>query len=59
MEEYIANGVQLGWLIDPKERIVTIYSNGAPPRVLQSPSVVEGEGPVAGFILKLDEILNQ
>ncbi|MEI9900561.1 MAG: Uma2 family endonuclease [Hyphomicrobium sp.] len=28
MEEYIANGVQLGWLIDPSARAVTIYRPG-------------------------------
>jgi len=58
MEEYIANGVQLGWLIDPKERTVTIYSS-EPPRVLENPSSVSGEGPVEGFVLTLDRILNQ
>jgi len=58
MEEYIANGVQLGWLIDPKERTVTIYGS-APPRVLQNPATVSGEGPVEGFVLTLDRILNQ
>ena len=53
MEEYIANGVRLGWLIDPKERSVSIYSIGAPLRVLHNPSLIEGEGPMAGFILNL------
>jgi Uma2 family endonuclease len=57
MEEYIANGVQLGWLIDPKERTIAIYSSGATPRVLQNPSVAEGEGPMAGFVLNLEQIL--
>ena len=57
MEEYIANGVQLGWLIDPKERMVAIYLSSAAPRVLQNPRIVEGEGPVAGFVLNLEQIL--
>src|SRR5437879_6747474 len=57
MEEYIANGVQLGWLIDPMERTVTIYSSGQPPRVLENPATVTGEGPVAGFVLNLERIL--
>ena len=59
MEEYIANGVQLGWLIDPMERTVTIYSSAQPPRVLDRPAAVTGEGPVAGFVLSLERILNQ
>jgi Uma2 family endonuclease len=58
MQEYIANGVQLGWLIDPIERSVTIYSSG-PPRVLKNPETVSGEGPVAGFVLSLERILDR
>ncbi len=57
MQEYIANGVQLGWLIDPIERTVSIYSGG-PPRILENPRIVSGEGPVAGFLLNLDPIWN-
>jgi len=57
METYLANGVQLGWLIDPMERTVTIYRPAQPPQVLNHPASVEGEGPVAGFRLDLDRIL--
>jgi len=57
METYLANGVQLGWLIDPMERTVTIYRPAQPPQVLNHPASVEGEGPVAGFVLNLDRIL--
>src|SRR5262249_13348962 len=35
MEEYIANGAQLGWLIDPIERKVHIYRPAAVPQVLE------------------------
>ena len=58
MQEYIDNGVQLGWLIDPFERSVTIYRPGQAPQVLEHPKSVAGEGPVTGFVLKLDQILN-
>ncbi|HEY4361531.1 MAG TPA: Uma2 family endonuclease [Bryobacteraceae bacterium] len=57
MLEYIANGVQLGWLIDPQERTVTIYRPGGEAEVLSAPSSVSGEGPIGGFILHLDGIL--
>jgi Uma2 family endonuclease len=57
METYLANGVQLGWLIDPMERTVTIYRPAQPPQVLDHPASVEGEGPVSGFVLNLDRIL--
>jgi Uma2 family endonuclease len=52
MEEYIANGVLLGWLIDPRERTVTIYRPGSEPELLVNPAEVVGEGPVAGFVLR-------
>ena len=58
MEEYIQNGVQLGWLIDPKERTVTIYRPGQQPEVLNAPSEVRGEGPIDGFVLNLAGILD-
>lgn len=57
MREYMDNGVQLGWLIDPQERAVTIYRPGREPEVLKEPRSVAGEGPVAGFVLALDGIL--
>jgi Uma2 family endonuclease len=56
MEEYMVNGVLLGWLIDPLERRVEIYRPTRPVQVLENPPAVEGDGPVAGFLLKLDRI---
>ena len=57
MEEYIENGVQLAWLINPAGRTVTIYRPGRAPEVLSNPTSVRGEGPVEGFELFLDRIL--
>jgi Uma2 family endonuclease len=56
MEEYIANGVLLGWLIDPQDRTVTIYRPGQEPEELMNPAEVAGEGPVAGFVLRCNRI---
>ena len=56
MHEYIANGVQLAWQIDPQNRTVTIYRPGVEPQVLNNPTEVTGDGPVAGFVLPLAEI---
>jgi Uma2 family endonuclease len=56
MNEYLANGVQLAWLVDPKMRTVTIYRPDHEPEELANPSEVAGEGPVAGFVLSLDRI---
>jgi Uma2 family endonuclease len=57
MEEYIDNGVQLAWLIDPTGHTVTIYRPDRSPEVLSNPPSVQGEGPVDGFTLSLDKIL--
>jgi Uma2 family endonuclease len=57
MREYIDNGVQLAWMIDPIDRTVEIYRPGQEPQVLTDPTEVSGEGPVDGFVLKLDRVL--
>jgi len=57
MDDYIANGVQLGWLIDPIKHAVTIYRAGQSSQVVSNPATIEGEGPVAGFVLHLSLIL--
>jgi Uma2 family endonuclease len=51
MEEYVANGAQLGWLIDPFERKVYVYRPGAQPEVLEDPEAVSGEPLLRGFAL--------
>lgn len=56
MEEWIENGVHLGWLIDPEERTVTIYRAGLEPELLHAPASLAGEGPVGGFVLDLAEV---
>jgi Uma2 family endonuclease len=56
MEEYIANGAELGWLIDPEERNVWIYRPGRAAECVVNPDRVPGEGPVAGFVLELADV---
>lgn len=58
MEQWIANGAQLAWLIDPEQRIVAIHRAGDQPEVLVHPSSVQGDGIVAGFELALQRIWN-
>ena len=58
MESWIANGVQLGWLIDPIDRAVTLYRPDRDPEVRSDPGEVPGEGPLVGFILSMDRILS-
>jgi len=51
LEEYIANGAQLGWLIDPLERKVHIYRPGLAVQILSDPETVSGEPLLKGFVL--------
>ena len=53
MLEWIANGVELGWLIDPKKQSVTIYRPGQEPEIRAGVAGIAGEGPVDGFVLDL------
>ena len=56
MQEWIANGAQLGWLLDPDQRTVYIYRPGREPEQIVNADQVAGEGPRAGFVLQLADI---
>jgi Uma2 family endonuclease len=56
MSEYQANGVQLGWLINPQQQQVEVYRLGQEVEVLQSPNTLDGEAVLPGFILDLSSI---
>jgi Uma2 family endonuclease len=56
MEEYMANGAELGWLIDPQERTVLVYRPGRAAECIVNPERISGEGPVADFVLELAEV---
>ncbi len=56
MEEYIANGAQLGWLIDPDNRTVYVYRPDVPMETLENVLEVSGEPELPGFVLQLAEI---
>jgi Uma2 family endonuclease len=56
MEEYAANGAQLGWLIDPQERRVYVYRPQAQEEVLDDPETVSGDPVLKGFVLNLRDI---
>jgi Uma2 family endonuclease len=55
MADWIANGAQLAWLIDPWERQVTVYRPGGTAQPVTG-SYVVGEGPVRGFVLDLARV---
>ena len=57
MREYMENGAQLGWLIDPLGSQVFVYRPGAPIEHLEAPESVSADPVLPGFRLELDEIL--
>ena len=57
MVEYIANGARLGWLIDPRNRRVTIYRVGGEAETLEDPEVLSGEDVMPGFEFRVRELI--
>ncbi|MBF2016272.1 MAG: Uma2 family endonuclease [Rivularia sp. T60_A2020_040] len=57
MHEYIANGLRLGWLINPKDKQVEIYRSEKEVEILQSPKSLSGENILTDFTLDLQNIL--
>jgi Uma2 family endonuclease len=53
MREWIGNGAELGWLIDPETRTVEIYRPGREPEFVSNAELLKGEGAVEGFVLHL------
>ncbi len=56
MQEYIDNGVRLGWLIDPQSRTVEIYEPGEVVETLYDPKSVAGDLVLPGFVLKMKKV---
>lgn len=56
LEEYIENGVRLGWLINPVEKQVEIYRPRQEKEVLDNPKIVSGEAVLEDFILALSMV---
>jgi len=56
MQEYLDNGTQLGWFIDPRQRRVYVYRAGAEVEVLTNPTTVSADPVLPGFVLRLDEL---
>jgi Uma2 family endonuclease len=51
MQEYLANAVQLGWLINPQDQEVEIYELGKPVVTLALPTTLPGGTLMPGFSL--------
>ncbi|MCW5849069.1 MAG: Uma2 family endonuclease [Anaerolineae bacterium] len=56
LDEYLANGARLGWLLDPEARTVYVYRPGQPVQRLDNPARVSGDPVLPGFVLDLHPI---
>ena len=56
MQEYLDNGVKLGWLIEPESKTVEIYRFGQQVEIVNNPQTLLGEDVLPGFTLDLSGI---
>ena len=56
MEQWIANGVGVAWLIDADNETVFAYRPGQPVTEHKAVERLEGEGPLRGFVADFEDI---
>lgn len=56
MQEYMANGARLGWLIDPLEKRVHIYRPHRSVEIRDDPSALDGESVLPHYVLNVREL---
>lgn len=56
MQEYLDNGMLLGWLIDRQQQQVEIYRQSKEVEIVNKPDSLSGEGLLSGLILDLESI---
>ncbi len=57
MQEYLANGLVLGWLIDPQNKQVEVYQSDCPVEIISNPISLSDDDILSGFTLELKDIL--
>ena len=56
MTEYLANGAKLGWLIEPDQRRVHVYSPDGRVEIFKNPQTISDKPVLPGFTLDLQPI---
>jgi len=57
MDEYVANGARLAWLLDPIDNRALIYRPGETVREIEKPEVLSGDPALPAFRFDFREIL--
>jgi len=58
MEEYLTNGVRLGWLLDRATRTAYIYRPGVPAETVENPAVLRGDPELAGLTVNTARVFS-
>ena len=58
MQEYIATGSLVSWLINPEDNQVEIYRQGQTVEILENPTELSAEDILPGFCLNLKKIMD-
>lgn len=53
MQEYLSNGLRLGWLLNPKKRQVEIYRANQDKQVFENLKQLDGEDVLPDFVFEL------
>ena len=56
VDNYLAAGTRLVWVVNPKRKTVTVHRSRANPLVLRDPEILDGEDVVPGFHIRIGEI---
>jgi Uma2 family endonuclease len=56
MEEYRAEGAQLGWLLDAQTKTAYVYRIGAAVETHVNPDVLTGDPTLPGFVLNVKQV---
>ncbi|HEX3148278.1 MAG TPA: Uma2 family endonuclease [Gemmataceae bacterium] len=57
IEQYLAAGVRLVWIVDPDLRIVYVHRPNGPNTVVRAPDELSGEDVLPGFRCSLDSFI--
>jgi Uma2 family endonuclease len=56
VQDYLAAGARLVWVIDPEARTATVFRPGGIPETVGADGELSGEDVLPGFILRLAEV---
>jgi Uma2 family endonuclease len=59
MQEYMANGARLGWLLDPIDNRATVYKPSQVPEDINHPTILSGDPILPGFKFDFRELFDK